>query len=125
GLLEALGGVVVYLAYDRLRDAATGSGAAALHHARQVVDIERFLGLYQERTVQHAFLDHGWFLSFWNIWYGTIHFVMPVVALVWLYRRWPTRYLLWRNTLLFMLAFALVGFVLYPLTPPRLMPAPF
>ena len=28
-------------------------------------------------------------MSFWNIYYGTIHFVMPVVALVWLYRKAP------------------------------------
>jgi len=120
--LEALGGVLVYLVYDWLRDRAAGTSVAALRHARDVVSAEQFLGLYHEHSIQSAFLDHGWFLSFWNIYYGTIHFVMPVVALVWLYRRWPARYLLWRNTLLFMLGFALVGFILYPLTPPRLMP---
>ena len=42
-------------------------------------------------------------MSFWNIYYGTIHFVMPVVALVWLYRKAPVRYVRWRNTLVFML----------------------
>ena len=62
-------------------------------------------------------------MSFWNIYYGTIHFVIPVVALVLLYRKMPARYLRWRNTLAFMLAFALLGFWLYPLMPPRLMPA--
>ncbi len=47
---------------------------------------------------------------------------MPVIALVAMYRKTPTRYIRWRNTLLFMLVFGLVGFWLYPLTPPRLMP---
>ena len=121
-VLEVLGGVVLYFLYDWLRERATGTSADALLHAKDIVAAEQFLGIYHERAIQEAFLDHGWFLSFWNIWYGTIHFVLPVVALVWLYRAWPARYLLWRNTLLFMLAFALVGFVLYPLTPPRLMP---
>jgi hypothetical protein len=122
-VLEVLAGALIYFVYDWLRDQATGTSAEALRHAREVVDAERFLGIYHEHAIQQAFLDHGWFMSFWNIWYGTIHFVMPVFALVWLYRKWPARYLLWRNALLFMLTFALVGFVLYPLTPPRLMPA--
>ncbi|MFI5046827.1 MAG: phosphatase PAP2 family protein [Acidimicrobiia bacterium] len=122
-VLEVLGGVLVYFVYDWLRDRATGASADALRHAKDIVSAEQFLGLYHERALQHAFVGHDWFLSFWNIYYGTIHFVLPVVALVWLYRSWAARYLLYRNTLLFMLGFALVGFVLYPLTPPRLMPA--
>ena len=87
------------------------------------MDVQRFFGLYQEHRIQQAFLDWTPFISFWNIYYGTIHFVMPVIALVALYRKTPARYVRWRNTLLFMLAFGLVGFWLYPLTPPRLMPA--
>ena len=38
-------------------------------------------------------------MAFWNIYYGTIHFVIPVVALVWLYRKAPVRYVRWRNTI--------------------------
>ncbi|MET0626925.1 MAG: phosphatase PAP2 family protein [Acidimicrobiia bacterium] len=121
-ILEVLGGIALYLGYDWLRDQATGTSAAALHHAEQIVSAEQFLGLYHEYSIQQAFLGADWFLAFWNIYYGTIHFVLPVVALVWLYRSVPARYLLWRNTLLFMLGFAVVGFFLYPLTPPRLMP---
>ena len=57
------------------------------------------LGLYQERRIQQWFLGADWFISFWNIYYGTIHFVAPVAALVWLYRKAPVRYVRWRNTL--------------------------
>lgn len=121
-VLEVLGGVGVYFAYDWLREQATGTSADALRHAEQIVDAERFLGIYHEHSVQDAFLGADWFISFWNIFYGTVHFVLPVVALVWLYRKGPARYVLWRTTLLFMLGLALVGFSLYPLTPPRLMP---
>jgi hypothetical protein len=100
-----------------------GTAADALRHAKQVVDVERFFGIYQEHRIQQAFLDWHPFMSFWNIYYGTIHFVMPVIALVAMYRKTPARYVRWRNALLFMLAFGLIGFWLYPLTPPRLMPA--
>jgi membrane-associated phospholipid phosphatase len=122
-LIEVGLGVVVYFGYDALRERVSGTSADALRHAKQIVDAERFFGLYQEHRVQQAFLDWHPFISFWNIYYGTIHFAMPVIALVAMYRKTPARYVRWRNTLLFMLGFGLIGFWLYPLTPPRLMPA--
>ncbi len=122
-VLEIGIGVLLYSTYNLLRERARGTAAAALGNAKQIVDIQRFLGLYQENRVQQAFLDWHPFISFWNIYYGSIHFVMPVVALVLMYRKTPARYVRWRNTLLFTLGFGLVGFWLYPLTPPRLMPA--
>ncbi len=116
-------GAAIYLLYDWLRDQAVGTSAAALRNARQIVDAEKFLGLYHERTVQQAFVSVDWFMAFWNIYYGTIHFVMPVITLVWLYRKAPVRYVRWRNTIVSMLAISLVVFWAYPLMPPRLMPA--
>jgi hypothetical protein len=64
-------------------------------------------------------------MAFWNIYYGTVHFVLPVVTLVWLYRAMPVRYIRWRNTLVLMWAIAVLTFWLYPLMPPRLMPERF
>ena len=122
-VLELGIGIGIYLFYDWLRDKTAGSGAVALRNAEQLVNLEKNLGLYHERAIQHAFVSLGWFMSFWNIYYGTIHFVMPVVALVWLYRKAPQRYVRWRNTIVCMLAISIVLFWLYPLMPPRLMPA--
>lgn len=120
-----VGLVLYFLVYDRLRDAAMGPGRVALRNARDIVDAEQLLGLYQEHRVQQWFLDWHPFISFWNVYYGTVHFVMPVIALVVLYRRFPARYVRWRNTLLFLLGLGLLGFWLYPLTPPRLMPSSY
>ena len=50
---------------------------------------------------------------------------MPVVALVWLYRKAPARYVRWRNTLLILLGLGVLAFWLYPLAPPRLMPSAY
>jgi hypothetical protein len=120
-VLEALGITGAYLLYDWTRDHVRGSGAIALRNARSIVRWERLVGLYQEHRIQQWFIGVDWFISFWNIYYGTIHFVAPVAALIWLYRRAPVRYVRWRNTLLLMLAIGLLGFWLYPLMPPRLM----
>jgi len=124
-ILEVAAGAVIFFTYDWLRDRTAGTSAAAFRHARQVVDVERFFGLYHEHAIQQAFVSADWFMAFWNIYYGTIHFVMPVVALVWLYRKVPVRYVRWRNTLVAMLGLSLLGFWLYPLAPPRLMPASY
>lgn len=124
-VVEILAGVGIYLLYDSLRDQAAGASTAAFRHAQQVVDAEKFLGLYHEYSLQQTFLGLDWFMSFWNIWYGTIHFVVPVVVLVWLYRKLPERYVRWRNTLVLMLGVSLVAFWAYPLMPPRLMPTRF
>jgi PAP2 superfamily len=115
--------VVLYRLYDYGRDQAVGRTTDAFANARDIVSAERFLGIYWERPVQQAFLSADWFMAFWNIYYGTIHFVLPVVTLVWLYRKLPARYVRWRNTLVLMWAIAVVTFFVYPLMPPRLMPA--
>jgi hypothetical protein len=122
-IIEVLVGAAIFLVYDWLRDHVAGVSADAFRHAQQIVDAEKFLGLYHEYSIQQAFIKLDWFMSFWNIWYGTIHFVMPVVVLVWLYRKLPARYVRWRNTLVLMLGVSILAFWAYPLMPPRLMPA--
>lgn len=125
GLVEIAIGIALYFTYDELRSLVSGSATVALTHGYDIVRIERAIGLYQEYRVQHAFIGWHAFISFWNIYYGTIHFVVPVIALVTLWRRAPQRYVRWRNTLLLMLGFGLLGFWLSPLMPPRLMPHRF
>lgn len=121
-MLEIIGVRAVTTAYDWARDRLIGSEGEAFRHARQVIRAERFLGIYHEETMQEWFLAWRPFIAFWNVFYGSIHFVMPIVVLVWLYVKAPERYLRWRNTMLFMLALGLIGFWLYPLMPPRLLP---
>ena len=122
-VLEITACAALFFAYDWVRDKIAGSGATALSNAKDIVAAEKWLGLYHEHSIQHPFLNADWFMAFWNIYYGTIHFVVPIVALVLLYRKLPARYELWRNTFAFMLVIALLGFWLYPLMPPRLMAA--
>jgi hypothetical protein len=121
-VLEIIGVRAFTTAYDWARDQLVGSKEEAFRHAKQVIRAERLLGIYHEETIQEWFLPYRWFISFWNIFYGSVHFVMPIVALVWLYIKAPARYVRWRNTLFIMLGLGLVGFWLYPLMPPRLLP---
>ncbi len=113
----------VYYLYDSLRDHVQGPTGLAFRNAKQIVHAERTLHIYWEHALQHFFLPYHPFISFENIWYGSIHFVMPVVVLVWLYRKAPARYVRWRNVLGLVLGLGLLGFWVYPVMPPRLMPA--
>jgi PAP2 superfamily len=121
-ILETLGMLAIYQLYDQGRDHATGATADAFANAKDIVAAERWLGIYWERPIQQAFLNADWFIAFWNIYYGTVHFVLPLVTLIWLYRKRPARYVRWRNTLVLMWAIAVLVFFTYPLMPPRLMP---
>jgi hypothetical protein len=106
----------------RNRGVATDSVLRAFGNAKDIIAVEEWLGLYFEEGLQDVFLPAEWFISIWNIFYGTAHFVVSAFALIWCFRQMPDRYPRWRNTLAFTTALALFGYALYPLMPPRLLP---
>jgi hypothetical protein len=121
-LLYILGFYTVYTVVRNTQGSAAVSAAKAFANARHVIGWERALGIYHEESVQDAFLDARWFISFWNVFYGTAHFIVTVAALVLMFRTMANRYPLWRNTLAFTTGLALIGFATFPLMPPRLLP---
>lgn len=117
--------VVVFVAYQLYRLARirlTGPRSLAEAHANQVIRVERALGIFRESALQRAFLHHTRLLQACDIYYGSIHFIAPVAVLVVLWRRAPERYTRWRNVFAAMLVLGLVGFAVYPLLPPHLLP---
>jgi hypothetical protein len=120
--------VAFYGIYSLVRNQFGSAGSPivahreAFQHARTVIHIERALGLFHEEAVQHRFLGWRSFIQFWNLFYGTFHFVVTAGCIVWLFRRFPERYVRWRTTLAVTTALALFGFALFPLLPPRLLP---
>jgi hypothetical protein len=126
-LLELLLIRVGYSAYQQVRLAATGGTntggrATAEEHGEQIHAIEKFLHIDVERWVNHAVVDVPWLQSFFDFYYTSFHFVVPLSVLGILYVRRPADYRWARAALGFATLFALVGFWLYPLAPPRLMP---
>ncbi|MCP5028729.1 MAG: phosphatase PAP2 family protein [Actinomycetia bacterium] len=122
--LEILFIFAFYVVYSAIRNqfgSAAVTPETALENARRVIDLEQNLGLFFEPELQARFIDNVAFIQFWNLFYGTFHFVVTGVALFWAYRRFNHRYRIWRNTLAFATALALVGFSLFPLMPPRLL----
>ncbi|GGT46086.1 membrane protein [Streptomyces kurssanovii] len=121
-LLELLVIRVGYSVYSHIRAAATGSVGAAEEHARQIYSVEGALGIDIEHWVNHAVVRTEWLEAFFDFYYTSFHFLVPLSVLGVLYVRRPSDYRWARASLAFATVIALLGFWLYPLAPPRLMP---
>lgn len=128
-------GFVLYQIYTFVRNTFGSAGnsinsvvspdavAIALGHAHDIIDIEKSMGLFFEPGLQEWYLGlpgHG-LIRFWNVYYGSLHFIVPIAILIWLFRRFPSDYAIWRNAFVLTTIVALVGFAAFSLMPPRLL----
>ena len=95
----------------------------AFHNAEKVIQIERWLGLFHEESIQGFFLHFRPVIRFMNIYYGSAHFVVTIGVFALLFWKRPNVFPQWRNSLAFMTALAIFGFAFFPLMPPRLLDA--
>ncbi|MDX6354600.1 MAG: hypothetical protein QOF98_1503, partial [Streptomyces sp.] len=112
---------VSYWLYSQIRNEVPEQHAIAERHAHSVWSFERSLGLGVEHTVNHAMNSVTWLIVGMNYYYATLHFIITIGVLVWLYVAHPGRYGPARLVLFATTWLALLGFWLYPLAPPRLM----
>jgi hypothetical protein len=116
---------IFYVVYSTVRNLNESGTALARQHAMQIMDIQRFLGINVEHKLQDWALGFRPLIIACNYFYGSMHFVVTLGVLVYLYHKWRDDYPLWRNTLAVATGLALIGFVFYPLMPPRMLPAHF
>jgi hypothetical protein len=111
----------LYLAYFCGRLIASAHTGAAYSHAEQVWSFERAIGLPSEHSLQQLALHWHWLVDALNVYYAKVHFPATVGVLVWLFLRRPEAYPWFRWTLAALTGFALVGHILFPLAPPRML----
>jgi small-conductance mechanosensitive channel len=111
-----------YYIYEGVRSFADRAGITnvAYANARRLVEWEESLHIFHEQAIQHFFITATWFIKLMNIYYGTLHFVITVGLLVWMYRKRHEGYRELRNLLGLITSLALFGYYLFPLAPPRL-----
>ncbi|MEU4173251.1 phosphatase PAP2 family protein [Streptomyces sp. NPDC026665] len=112
---------VSYWTYSLIRNAVPEQRHEALRNADWIWRMEHHLGVAVESSVNHAVNSVGWLIIGMNYYYATLHFVVTLSVLVWLYRCHPGRYAAARLALLATTVVALVGYYFFPLAPPRLM----
>lgn len=120
GLRELSFIALLYVGYAASRVFADDSLAPARERALRILSIEDGLFLGVEREVV------GWFVSndvvglLAAYYYASAHYVVTAVVLLWLYHRRAELYPRARRTLVGSTLVALVGYLLMPTAPPRL-----
>ena len=107
--------------YEISRTFARGDLAEAFVHARDVVSVEQTLGIFNEMDVQHWAISKPWVLDIANLTYFHAHFAVTTLFMFWLYLRRNDHYYFVRNIVFSAMAIALVGYLLYPTAPPRML----
>ena len=109
----------LYPAYLAIRGTSIDHGSNAVDHARSLIDLERATDLFHEAGMQSLFHPVVQLLSaYYLLGFG------PLIAVVcvWLGLRHRDLYRGLRTLLLTSLGLAVIGYVLYPTAPPRLVP---
>jgi len=121
---------VVYMVYSFVRNQFGSATLAvgdeprhAFNNAVDIIKVEKAIGLFHEQAIQKWFIGTRWIIQFFNIFYGTAHFVVTLGILIWLFIRKRSTFARWRTTLMVTTVLALIGFALFPLMPPRLLNA--
>lgn len=114
--------VLAEVCYETVRGLAEGKRVEAFANAASIINFERSTGTFFEPALQSALIDQRWLVDAANFFYVNSHFVVTTAFLIWLYfYRNPNFYFV-RNMFMVAMALALVGYVLVPTAPPRLIP---
>jgi len=106
--------------YNLTRNAVPEKLDVAMGHATDVQKLQDWLHISFERPLNQFVADHEPLAQVMNYYYATLHFIVTIVVLVWLFRVFPRRYSGARTVLFVTSAVALLGYWFYPLAPPRL-----
>jgi membrane-associated phospholipid phosphatase len=112
-----------YYVYRIVRGIVDGHAVAAFSNARDIVNAERGMHLFFEPNLQDWALHKAPALVTASDWmYVNSHFVVTTTFLIWLYVFRNHAFYFVRNMFLIAMAFALVGYLVYPAAPPRYLP---
>ncbi len=117
---EVLAVLAFYVVYSVVRNSSGSNAAHARRDAKDVINLERHLGMFHETTIQHWALHWKPLIISANYFYGSLHFVVTIGVAVWMFRRYSNDYPRYRNILAATTLLALIGFTFFPLMPPRL-----
>jgi hypothetical protein len=111
-----------YYVYRIVRGIVDGQAVAAFENARELIGIERAMGLFFEPALQDWASAQEWLMTASNWMYVNSHFVVTSAFLIWLYLARNHAYYFVRNMFMVAMGLALVGYIAYPTAPPRFLP---
>ncbi|GAA0604191.1 hypothetical protein GCM10009547_02480 [Sporichthya brevicatena] len=118
---ELIAMLVLFTIYKFGRVVHTSDVNLAYENAQRVWDLERWARLPNELHAQQAMLPMQWLVEFANSYYAFVHLPGTGAFLIWMYLRRPLLYPPVRRAIIAMTAIALLGHILFPLAPPRML----
>jgi uncharacterized membrane protein YbhN (UPF0104 family) len=110
------------IAYELSRTLAAGDRATAIRNAHSIVGAERGLGLFHELAVQRFALHApSLVMDIANWTYFNCQFTLTFGFVLWVYLRRNDHFARLRNLIAAVNLIGLVGYVLYPAAPPRML----
>ena len=113
---------LLYVGYSAARLLADGDVARAVANAHDLLHLESVLHLDVERSANQLLTGVPGLALVASYWYSALHYVVTPAVLIWVYRRHALGYRRVRNALVLATATGLLGFVLLPMAPPRMLP---
>lgn len=111
-----------YWLYRLARGLAYDETIAAFTHARDIVQLERSTHVFFEQSVQAWAIGTGFVDDIASWLYLNSHFVVTTCTLAFIYLFRNEHFYFVRNMFMVAMGIALVGYVLYPTAPPRMLP---
>src|SRR5215217_939264 len=111
-----------YWLYRLVRGFTDGRAAEAFNHARELISLERSLGLFIEPTVHAWDSGRDWIIDLTSWMYVNSHFTITTLTLAFIYLRRNQSFYFIRNMFMVAMGVALVLYAAYPTAPPRFMP---
>jgi hypothetical protein len=112
---------VLYGAYELSRGLGDINVKSALSNGREILHLEQVWHLAPERVLNEALEHATLFAVISSYFYSLAHYVVTPVVLVWMYRKHRDKYGPARTALAFSTAVGLVGYLLLPTAPPRML----
>jgi hypothetical protein len=111
-----------YWLYSLGRNAIPEQVSIALRHGLSIQHLQDDIGLNFELSLNHWVADNVWIAQILDYYYATLHFVVTIGVMLWLFIKRPHIYRGARTVLFTLTLIALAGFALFPVAPPRLLP---
>ncbi len=111
-----------YWLYSLGRNAIPEQKSIAIRHGFSIQHVQEFLHLNFELSINRWVAAHEWIAQILDYYYATLHFVVTMGVLLWLFVKRPHVYRGARTVLFATTLIALSGFAFYPAAPPRLLP---
>lgn len=119
---EVLLVVAFDVVYEHIRNLVKLQPLEAINHGIDVLRISQWLHVDFGAAFNALLVEHRWLATIADYDYSVLHLPLTAGVLAWVFCKHRDRYLPIRNVLLLTTMLGLIGFWVFPMAPPRLLP---